>query len=66
MFMASASALRSADLSRQVGAIIANNRGEQISSGCNEVPQAKGGAFWEGTDQTTKDYRDFQEGFDAN
>ncbi|HEX3970408.1 MAG TPA: hypothetical protein VHX19_03745, partial [Stellaceae bacterium] len=48
MFHAKAAALRSADLSRQVGAVIASEAGEIISTGCNEVPSAGGGAVWEG------------------
>lgn len=44
-FYAQAAALRSADLSRQVGAVITTAEGELISSGCNEVPLAGGGPF---------------------
>jgi cytidine deaminase len=54
---------RSSDLSRQVGAAIANTEGDTISVGCNEVPKYKGGCFWE---NDVPDYRDFQIGFDAN
>ena len=64
-FYAHAAALRSADLSRQVGATITTKDGELISAGCNEVPCAGGGAYWEGTPEGT-DYRDFKEGIDAN
>lgn len=45
MFMAFASALRSADLSRQVGAVIAHEN-EILSTGANECPQAGGGLYW--------------------
>lgn len=55
--------LRSADLSRQVGAAIANPQGEIIAAGCNDVPKNGGGMFWEGE---KPDYRDFQLGYDSN
>ncbi len=42
MFMAFASALRSADLSRQVGAVITREN-EILSTGANECPRAGGG-----------------------
>jgi deoxycytidylate deaminase len=64
MFHPKAAALRSADLSRPVGAVITSDRGEIISASCNEVPQAQGGAFWEGQD-SSKDYRDFRIGHDS-
>lgn len=63
MFHAKAAALRSADLARQVGAVICTKNGEIIAAGCNEVPKAKGGAYWEGD---SPDYRDFKVGYDAN
>lgn len=63
MFHARAVSLRSADLSRQVGAVICAEDGSVIGAGCNEVPKAGGGTYWEG-DQP--DYRDFQKGADAN
>jgi len=63
MFTAQSAALRSADLSRQVGAVIASAEGEILSLGCNEVPRPGGGAYWEGDEP---DYRDFQWGVDEN
>ena len=63
MFYAQASALRSSDLSRQVGAVITKDRGEVIAVGCNEVPRSGGGLLWEGE---TPDDRDFQRGVDPN
>lgn len=63
MFLARAAALRSADLSRQVGAVIANERGDVIASGCNEVPRPGGGNYWEGDEP---DRRDFRLGKDPN
>jgi len=66
MFHAQAAALRSSDLSRQVGAVITTDSAEIISTGCNEVPKAGGGKVWENTTEDKKDYRDFQVGNDAN
>lgn len=63
MFHARAVALRSADLSRQVGAVIADGDGDILAMGCNEVPKAGGGVYWEGDDH---DSRDFQAGGDTN
>lgn len=65
MFHAKAAALRSSDLSRQVGAVITTDDGEIVSAGCNEVPKSGGGAVWDGEPQHT-DYRDFQIGHDAS
>lgn len=45
-YMAAAAALRSVDLSRQVGSAIFTKDGEIVSLGCNEVPKAKGGNYW--------------------
>ncbi|MET0603911.1 MAG: anti-phage dCTP deaminase [Baekduia sp.] len=63
MFHAGAGAVRSADMSRQVGAAIATPEGDIIAIGCNEVPRAGGGAYWEGDPD---DARDFQLGVDGN
>ena len=46
MFLAKAAALRTLDLSRQVGAAIFSHSGEIISLGSNEVPKAQGGTYW--------------------
>jgi deoxycytidylate deaminase len=45
MFMAFSSSLRSADLSRQVGAVVAKN-GTIVATGANDVPRAGGGQYW--------------------
>lgn len=45
-YMASTAALRSADLSRQVGSAILSDQGDIIAVGCNEVPKAGGGNYW--------------------
>lgn len=63
MFSAQAAALRSSDMSRQVGAVIVDADGEIIAAGCNEVPKPLGGIYWGGD---SPDERDFQRGSDAN
>jgi deoxycytidylate deaminase len=63
MYMAKAAALRSADLSRQVGAAIFSTEGEVITLGSNEVPKAGGGTYFEGD---KPDHRDYAEGSDFN
>lgn len=62
MFMAWSAALRSADLSRQVGAAICDLDGSVLSVGCNDVPRAGGGQYWPGD----LDDRDFQRGYDSS
>ena len=64
MFLAKASAFRSADLSRQVGAVIIGKSGEVVSTGCNDVPYPGGGMFFEG--RTGPDNRDHTVEFDPN
>ncbi len=61
MFHAEAAAWRSADLARQVGSAICSNDGALLAVGCNEVPKANGGLYWEGD---VPDGRDFRKGFD--
>lgn len=63
MFQTHTAALRSSDLSRQVGAAICTNEGEIVAVGCNEVPKAGGGQYWPGDDP---DKRDFQLGYESN
>jgi len=63
MFLAKAAALRSADLSRQVGAAIFSREGEVITLGSNEVPKPGGGTYFEGD---KPDHRDYAEGLDYN
>src|ERR1700730_4523529 len=63
MYFALAAALRSADLSRQVGAVIMGKPGEVISIGCNEVPKPSGGHYWGGDEN---DARDFVLGYDPS
>lgn len=63
MHAAHAAALQSADLSRQVGAAVLDDRGTVLVTGCNEAPSPRGGAYWE-DDQ--HDGRDIVLGLDAN
>jgi deoxycytidylate deaminase len=63
MYAAKSAALRSADLSRQVGAAIFSDDGEVLTQGCNEVPKAFGGTYW---DTETPDYRDVKLRSDPN
>ena len=65
MFQARATAQRSADLSRQVGAVIATKTGEILATGCNEVPRAGGGVNWGNVAGSDRDYRDYRLGQDA-
>lgn len=62
MFLAFSAALRSGDLSRQVGAAIVSAEGDVVSLGANDVPRAGGGLFWPGDG----DKRDFALGKDFN
>lgn len=63
MFHAYAESLRSADPSRQVGAVITSSDGTVIALGCNDVPIPDGGLPWPGSPQ---DARDIQRGYDFN
>lgn len=63
MFHAFAAALRSADLSRQVGAVISTKDGDILSSGANDVPKYGGGQYWS---DDPHDKRDFVQRFDSN
>lgn len=65
MLQAKSVAAMSADLSRQVGAIVATVDGDLIASGYNEVPCAGGGTNWEAVD-STKDRRDYTIHSDPN
>lgn len=63
MFSAKAAALRTLDLSRQVGAAIFSVTGEIITIGSNEVPKAGGGTYWADEDS---DDREFNRDQDSN
>ncbi|WP_282170685.1 anti-phage dCTP deaminase [Ruegeria atlantica] len=62
-YLAAAAALRSVDLSRQVGAAILNKHGDIVSMGCNEVPKAGGGNYWQDDDPR---FRDIERGSEQN
>lgn len=62
MYLAYAASLRSADLSRQVGAVITKEHGDVVAVGANDVPRAGGGQYWPGKD----DQRDHVKREDAN
>ncbi|MEO7272692.1 MAG: anti-phage dCTP deaminase [Vicinamibacterales bacterium] len=62
MFLAYAASFRSADLSRQVGAVVVSEAGEVIATGANDVPQFGGGLYWPGP----QDQRDHVRGTDSN
>src|SRR6266498_256008 len=67
MFLAYASAARSAQLGRQVGAAVTTAEGDVLAVGFNEVPAPGGGAYWQEEDDS-KDARDhaYQDGIDSN
>lgn len=55
MHHARAAALRSACLSRQVGAALLDRSGNVIATGCNEVPRAGGGVYGESFEKDDPD-----------
>jgi deoxycytidylate deaminase len=63
MFLAYSASLRSAQLGRQVGAAITSEDGDILAVGCNEVPKAGGGQYW---DKDEGDERDHVKGHDSN
>lgn len=63
MFQAFSAALRSADLSRQVGAVIAIND-EILSSGANDCPKPMGGLYWPIYSKAKKRVIDIKKGRD--
>lgn len=69
MFMAYSASLRSADLSRQIGAVITKNN-EILTTGVNDCPKFKGGLYWQIHDQNQytdePDGRDYMLGYDSN
>jgi deoxycytidylate deaminase len=65
MFAAKAAALRTLDLSRQVGAAIFSKDGDVIAMGSNEVPSGLGGTYWADGDDDIDD-RDYRREHDAN
>jgi cytidine deaminase len=65
MYEAKAKSYRSADLSRQIGAVIVDKGQHLVASGCNEVPLAGGGSYWPDMDDKL-DNRDYKKGRDFN
>lgn len=71
MFMAYSASLRSADLSRQVGAVIARDS-EILSTGANDCPSSGGGLYWPRYNLFSSEIvddeggRDYKRGFDSN
>lgn len=69
MFMAYAASLRSADLSRQIGAVVTKNN-EILSSGVNDCPHFGGGLYWpqmvDGEFIDEPDGRDYTLKYDPN
>ena len=62
-YIAKGSSMRSADLSRQVGAAILTRNGDLISIGCNEVPKPFGGNYRE---EDAEKHRDIDDGVETN
>lgn len=62
MYLAYASSLRSADLSRQVGAAVISPHGDLLAVGANDVPTYGGGQYWPGDN----DHRDHKKRYDSN
>lgn len=71
MFLAFSSSLRSADLSRQVGAVVTRDR-EILGAGANDCPKATGGLYWPTLNTNTLLFedeingRDYTRGKDSN
>jgi deoxycytidylate deaminase len=63
MYAARSASFRSSDLSRQVGAAAFSEEGLLLTQGCNEVPRAFGGSYWDGEEP---DFRDVKIGYDPN
>jgi deoxycytidylate deaminase len=57
MFLAYSAALRSADLARQVGAVVVSASGDVVATGANDVPCYGGGLYWQGQKNDARDYR---------
>lgn len=69
MFLASAAAMRSGSLARQVGAALFSASGDLLSVGTNEVPSPLGGLYWgdeQDTEGTKFDARDHIFGIDMS
>jgi deoxycytidylate deaminase len=62
MFLAFATASRSGELGRQVGAVLTDDLGDVLALGSNDVPRRQGGSYW----PTPDDQRDIVKKRDAN
>lgn len=71
MFMAFTASLRSADLSRQVGAVLTKNE-DIIATGANDIPKYGGGLYWPYYNKVENEFtdfpfgRDYTRGYDSN
>lgn len=65
MYEANAASLRSADLSRQIGAVLVTQERSLLTKGCNEVPTFGGNSYWP-DDPPALDNRDWKKGNDFN
>lgn len=63
MFMAFSSSVRSGDLLRQVGSVIAKNQ-QIVSTGANECPASGGGLYWAEVEETSGSVIDKNDGKD--
>ncbi len=66
MFHAYATALKSSAISRQVGASICTDDGLVLGLGCNEVPKAGGGFYWESDENDKRDFKVAKGGLDPS
>jgi cytidine deaminase len=62
MFHAYGASVRSGSLARQVGCAIMRPEGDLLSVGCNDVPRAGGGIYW---DNEHYDHRDIKKNRDS-
>lgn len=63
MFMAFSASLRSSDLSRQVGAVVAKDN-EILATGANDCPKSGGGLYWPERNIQTSEIEDIRRGRD--
>jgi deoxycytidylate deaminase len=63
MFLAFAASLRSADLARQVGAVVTRGR-EILATGANDCPRPGGGLYWPEYDKRSRSIKDDEGGRD--
>ncbi|MDN5689136.1 MAG: deaminase, partial [Acinetobacter sp.] len=62
-YMSFTASLRSADLSRQVGAVIASDQ-TILAIGSNDVPKFRGGTYWPYFNESTGEIKDYENGRD--